>query len=77
MVYMYRDLVLHHTPQGRPRQAFGVGGASFVLWSIAYDDQVIVFRCITRSTILVWQSDDYIGPIADGRDLRLHAWSRD
>ena len=39
--------------------------------NIAYDDQVIVFRCITRGTILVWQSDDYIGPIADGRDLRL------
>ena len=39
--------------------------------NIAYDDQVIVFRCIARSTILVWQSDDYIGPIADGRDIRL------
>ena len=39
--------------------------------SIAYDDQVIVFRCVARGTILVWESDDYIGPIADGRDLRL------
>ena len=39
--------------------------------NIAYNDQVIVFRCITRGAILIWQSDDYIGPIADGRDLRL------
>jgi hypothetical protein len=39
--------------------------------NVAYDDQVIVFRCIARGTILVWQSDDYIGPIADGQDLRL------
>jgi hypothetical protein len=39
--------------------------------NLAYDDQVIVFRCIARGTILVWQSDDYIGPIADGQDLRL------
>ena len=39
--------------------------------NLAYDDQVIVFRCFARGTILVWQSDDYIGPIADGRDLRL------
>ena len=39
--------------------------------NIAYNDQVIVFRCVTRGIILVWQSDDYIGPIADGRDLRL------
>jgi hypothetical protein len=39
--------------------------------NLAYDDQLIVFRCVARSTILVWQSDDYIGPIDDGRDLRL------
>ena len=39
--------------------------------NVAYDDQVIVFRCVAQGTILVWQSDDYIGPIADGRDLRL------
>ena len=39
--------------------------------NIAYDNQVIVFRCIIRGTILVWKSDDYIGPIVDGRDLRL------
>jgi hypothetical protein len=39
--------------------------------NLAYDDQIIVFRCVARGTILVWQSDDYIGPIADGRDLRL------
>ena len=39
--------------------------------NLAYDGQVIVFRCITRGTILVWQSDGYIGPVADGRDLRL------
>ena len=38
---------------------------------LAYDDQVIVFRCVARGTILVWESDDYIGSIADGRDLRL------
>ena len=39
--------------------------------NLAYDDQVIVFRCIARGTILVWKSDDYIGSIANGRDLRL------
>ena len=39
--------------------------------NLAYDDQVIVFRCIIRGTILVWKSDEYIGSVADGRDLRL------
>ena len=39
--------------------------------NLAYDDQVIVFRCITQGAILIWESNDYIGPIADGRDLRL------
>ena len=39
--------------------------------NVAYDEQVIAFRCITRGTILVWRSDDYIGSVADGRDLRL------
>ena len=39
--------------------------------NVAYDDQVITFRCSIRGTILVWKSDYYIGSIADGRDLRL------
>ena len=38
---------------------------------LAYDEQLIVFRCIAKGTILVWQSDDYIGSVADGRDLRV------
>ena len=38
---------------------------------LAYDEQLIAFRCIARGNILVWQSDDYIGSVADGRDLRV------
>ena len=45
--------------------------SNLTIGNLAYNDQVIVFRCIIRGTILVWESDDYIGPVADGRDLRL------
>ena len=39
--------------------------------NIAYDGQMITFRCIARGTIHVWKSNEYIGPVDDGHDLRL------
>ena len=45
--------------------------SNLTIGNLAYDDQVIVFRCVARGTILVWESDDYIGPTANGRDIRL------
>ena len=35
----------------------------------AYDGQMIVFRCISRGTLHIWSSNEYIG--TGGQDLRL------